>query len=844
MAQGGRSWSSLLQPIPSRADYTEILRTEGFNEFLAVDISSIDSNVLSAYQLAILGEMALTPAQVNMLADWVTAGGNLIAMRPDPQLARLLGLTIAGGMLSNGYILVNTATGPGSGIVAETIQFHDTADRYTLDGATAIAMLYSDATTGTTYPAVTLVSVGSNGGQAAAFTYDLAKSIVYTRQGNPAWVNINGDGSAGPVRGDDLFHNGSDPDWVNLNKVAIPQADEQQRLLANLIIHTNRDRLPLPRFWYFPRGEKAVVLMTADDHASSNVAGRIEQYKSASPVGCSVNDWGCIRSSFYVYPGSSLTEAQAIDYTAEGFEIGVHIDTGCANYTLSELQSLYSSQLAEFTTRFPTLPLQASERTHCIAWSGWAHQADVKEQMGIRLDTNYYYWPAAWINDQPGLFTGSGIPMRFADLDGSLFDVYQATTQMTDESGQTYPYTIDSLLDRALGDEGYYGVFTANMHSDSLNSGGSNAIIASAANRGVPVISGRQLTTWLDGRNASSFGSLQWSSNQLSFSISVAAGANGLQVMLPTQSSGGTISEINLGGSPVAYTQQVIKGVSYAVFNAQAGEYTASYTEDTTVPVITAVYPTDGAADIATGVVVAATFNESMDASTVNASTFELRDPANNLVAAAISYDGATNTASLSPNAVLAANTTFTATLKGGSSGAANSSGLPLTSDVAWSFTTASDNCPCSIWDSAATPVSSGVTDGVSIEVGTKFRSASAGYITALRYYKGAADTDTHVGRLWTSNGTKLAEVTFSSGTSSGWQEMPLPTPVAIAANTTYVASIFTSPVGYFSITLMVLPARSAIHRCRRWLLARTVRTAFIVWVEASRAMAPITTIG
>ena len=30
-------------------------------------------------------------------------------------------------------------------------------------------------------------SVGSNGGQAAAFTYDLARSVVYTRQGNPAW---------------------------------------------------------------------------------------------------------------------------------------------------------------------------------------------------------------------------------------------------------------------------------------------------------------------------------------------------------------------------------------------------------------------------------------------------------------------------------------------------------------------------------------------------------------------------------------------------------------------------------------------------------------------------------
>jgi hypothetical protein len=59
---------------------------------------------------------------------------------------------------------------------------------------------------------VTVNSVGTNGGQAAAFTYDLARSVVLTRQGNPAWVDINGDGSGGPVRADDLFHNGTDPD--------------------------------------------------------------------------------------------------------------------------------------------------------------------------------------------------------------------------------------------------------------------------------------------------------------------------------------------------------------------------------------------------------------------------------------------------------------------------------------------------------------------------------------------------------------------------------------------------------------------------------------------------------
>ena len=129
----------------------------------------------------------------------------------------------------------------------------------------------------------------------------------------------------------------------------------------------------------------------------------------------------------------------------------------------------------------------------------------------MRLDGNYYYWPPGWVLDVPGMFTGSGMPMRFADTDGSLIDVYQSTTQMTDESGQTFPFTINTLLDRALGATGYYGAFNANMHTDAVNSPGADAIVASAKARGVPVVSAQQMLTWLDGRNGSSFGSIAYS---------------------------------------------------------------------------------------------------------------------------------------------------------------------------------------------------------------------------------------------------------------------------------------------------------------------------------------------
>ena len=92
--------------------------------------------------------------------------------------------------------------------------------------------------------------------------------------------------------------------------------------------------------------------------------------------------------------------------------------------------------------------------------------------------------------------------MRFAATNGNVIDVYQAATQMTDESGQSYPYTIDTLLDRALGPEGYYGAFVANMHTDVNSEPGADAIFNSAVSRGVPIISARQLLTWLDARNS------------------------------------------------------------------------------------------------------------------------------------------------------------------------------------------------------------------------------------------------------------------------------------------------------------------------------------------------------
>ena len=89
------------------------------------------------------------------------------------------------------------------------------------------------------------------------------------------------------------------------------------------------------------------------------------------------------------------------------------------------------------------------------------------------------------------------------------------------------------------------------------------------------------------------------------------------------------------------------------------------------------------------------------------------------------------------------------------------------------------------------------------VEVGVKFRADSNGYITGLRFYKASTNVGTHVGHLWTRAGVLLGSATFTSETKSGWQQVNFSTPIAVSANTTYVASYF-APAGHYSENINV----------------------------------------
>jgi hypothetical protein len=102
------------------------------------------------------------------------------------------------------------------------------------------------------------------------------------------------------------------------------------------------------------------------------------------------------------------------------------------------------------------------------------------------------------------------------------------------------------------------------------------------------------------------------------------------------------------------------------------------------------------------------------------------------------------------------------------------------------------------IWPSNPTPAIVDAGADAAVELGLKFRSDVAGYVTGLRFYKSAANTGTHVGSLWSSTGTRLGFATFTGESGSGWQKVAFANPIAIQANTTYVAS-YHCPQGHYS---------------------------------------------
>jgi hypothetical protein len=135
---------------------------------------------------------------------------------------------------------------------------------------------------------------------------------------------------------------------------------------------------------------------------------------------------------------------------------------------------------------------------------------------------------------------------------------------------------------------------------------------------------------------------------------------------------------------------------------------------DTTPPTVSSTAPANSAANVSTGASVMATFSEPLNAGTVASANFTLSGPGG-AIAASVSYNSGTNTATLQPNAALAAGTSYTARV----SGVKDLAGNTITSAYSWGFSTAAappaDTTPPTVIATSPTNGATGVSVATSV---------------------------------------------------------------------------------------------------------------------------------
>ena len=150
-----------------------------------------------------------------------------------------------------------------------------------------------------------------------------------------------------------------------------------------------------------------------------------------------------------------------------------------------------------------------------------------------------------------------------------------------------------------------------------------------------------------------------------------------------------TAAAADLAGNGLAGSAAALPGASNYVWTFSTGA-----AGDSAAPTVTATSPVDGSVTVCLTKTVGATFNEPMNAGTINTATFVVTD--NGVaVAGTVGYDAQQRVASFNPSSAsgFAATRTFVVTIKSGPAGVRDLAGNALAADRVWSFSTGTQAC-------------------------------------------------------------------------------------------------------------------------------------------------------
>ena len=255
--------------------------------------------------------------------------------------------------------------------------------------------------------------------------------------------------------------------------------------------------------------------------------------------------------------------------------------------------------------------------------------------------------------------------------------------------------------------------------------------------------------------------------NQTSFTLLGAERVSGAITYNPENNTLTFVPESKLKYA-TTYTGRVATSVKDKLGNALQRDYVWTFSTGALVsPVVVSTDPAINATGVMLNKAIAASFSVPMDSSTLNTTTFTVKQGAT-AVAGAVTYSG--TTAVFTPTSNLEANTIYTGTI---TTGAKNTEGTPLVSNYVWTFTTKPNTVP--------TVTATDPTNQATIVVLNKVITAN--FSEAMNPSTLTATSFT----LKTGTTTVAGDISYTGTTASF-------TPANnLAANTTYTATITTA---------------------------------------------------
>ena len=258
------------------------------------------------------------------------------------------------------------------------------------------------------------------------------------------------------------------------------------------------------------------------------------------------------------------------------------------------MDSALASKIYQINTRFG-LDVKTNVN-HWFVWCGkdengnqdFGAQARLEEKYGIGMDASYAFYdmnsnqPEHYLGSlgkNQGNYTGSGLIMNFADVNGRTVNVYQRYNAIYDQQyneshdPEGFFGAFKGLVDRSLYDD-IYSVVSIKAHNNEyyFSKKPLMKMLEYANAKDIPVWTALNLLDFLKMKDEATFTNFSWSNSSLSFRLnSSLTHSNGLTFMIPVMYGNKRILSITKDGEKTSFSIRKVKSIDYAFITVQGG---------------------------------------------------------------------------------------------------------------------------------------------------------------------------------------------------------------------------------------------------------------------------------